>query len=187
MLTLQLRELEALGVIHRTIYPQLPPRVEYSLTDVGRESEAMRRQFHVWRRWWAETIGMEYDDWLMMLSGRWMVWIWHVLFSGPKRFSELQRRLPQANRQILAARLRDLERIGVIRREVAPHDAKIYYRLTEMGWRSEPMLRATYAWRKWFCDQTGLEFDWPLPNAALDDARQLPDIAAFALDGMIAS
>lgn len=39
MLTLQLRELEQDGIVHREVYKQIPPRVDYSLTPFGRTLE----------------------------------------------------------------------------------------------------------------------------------------------------
>lgn len=36
MLTSQLRELEAEGFIHREVYPVVPPKVEYSITEKGK-------------------------------------------------------------------------------------------------------------------------------------------------------
>jgi DNA-binding HxlR family transcriptional regulator len=48
MLTNQLRELEADGIVHREIYPQVPPRVEYSLTETGRELMPVIRAMCEW-------------------------------------------------------------------------------------------------------------------------------------------
>ncbi len=50
-LTDKLRELEDAGVIRRTIYPEVPPRVEYCLTERGRSMQAI---FDAMREWGAE-------------------------------------------------------------------------------------------------------------------------------------
>lgn len=48
MLTLQLRELEADGIVHREIYKQIPPRVEYSLTEFGKTLEPILMAMLAW-------------------------------------------------------------------------------------------------------------------------------------------
>ena len=48
MLTQQLRELEKDGIVTRTIYPEIPPRVEYALTDFGRTLEPVVTRMHEW-------------------------------------------------------------------------------------------------------------------------------------------
>lgn len=167
MLTIQLREMEQLSVIRRQVYAQRSPKVEYSLTELARQSEPMVRQFHEWGRWFCEQSGLDYDDWLVRLGGRWTIWIWYSLLNGPKRFGELQRLLPQASRQVLAIQLRELKRMGVLRRQASTRGPlKVEYSLTELGQESGPVLRDMYAWGRWFCEQAGLEYDWPVSDEA---------------------
>lgn len=48
MLTQQLRELEADNLVHREVYPQVPPKVEYSLTELGQSIIPLLRQLCEW-------------------------------------------------------------------------------------------------------------------------------------------
>jgi DNA-binding HxlR family transcriptional regulator len=48
MLTLTLRGLERDGLVTRSVYPTVPPRVEYALTDLGRSLLAPVRELGTW-------------------------------------------------------------------------------------------------------------------------------------------
>ena len=48
MLTTQLRELEEDGVIERTVYPEAPPKVEYSLSESGQDLKPVIDAMWLW-------------------------------------------------------------------------------------------------------------------------------------------
>lgn len=48
MLTQQLRELEAQKLIHREVFPIVPPKVEYSLTDLGKSLLPLLKEMRDW-------------------------------------------------------------------------------------------------------------------------------------------
>lgn len=47
-LTKQLRELEQSGIIERVVYPQIPPKVEYSLSSSGKNLQPILDAMHAW-------------------------------------------------------------------------------------------------------------------------------------------
>lgn len=57
MLTKQLRELEAEDIITRVIYPQVPPKVEYSISEYGKSLHPILDLMHKWGS--AHTTHME--------------------------------------------------------------------------------------------------------------------------------
>lgn len=48
MITLQLRELEADGIISRHVYAEVPPRVEYEVTEYGRSLQPIIESMQIW-------------------------------------------------------------------------------------------------------------------------------------------
>ena len=67
MLTQQLRELEAQKLIHREVFPVVPPKVEYSLTEMGRSLVPILTAM---RDWGAEYLqGNSQDSNCLMMRG----------------------------------------------------------------------------------------------------------------------
>jgi DNA-binding HxlR family transcriptional regulator len=57
MLTKQLRELEAANIISRNVYPEVPPKVEYSMTQYGQTLEPVIQALQVWGSHHMEKFG----------------------------------------------------------------------------------------------------------------------------------
>ncbi|MDL2328182.1 winged helix-turn-helix transcriptional regulator [Desulfosarcina sp. OttesenSCG-928-A07] len=59
MLTQQLRELEADGLISREVFPVIPPKVEYSLTNFGRSIAPVLEAMYAWGTVYLNEQGLE--------------------------------------------------------------------------------------------------------------------------------
>lgn len=91
-----------------------------------------------------------YDDPCAIARGldavgeRWALLIVRELLLGPKRFNDLRRGLHHVSQNVLAQRLRELERDGVVRRR--PLASTALYELTKRGRELEPVLFALARW-----------------------------------------
>jgi DNA-binding HxlR family transcriptional regulator len=80
---------------------------------------------------------------LDLVGERWALLVVRELLLGPKRFTDLRAGLPHVGPDMLAARLRELEQAGVVRRAQLPPPAGArVYELTEWGHELEPVLLA---------------------------------------------
>ena len=125
---------------------------------------------------------------LSLVGERWSLLVVRELLHGPKRYTDLAHGLPGIGTNILAARLKDLEQVGVIRkRKLPPPTPATVYELTEYG---QGLNEAMYALARWGARSLGppgpddeLYPEWgvnALPalfNA--DEARGLTETYAF--------
>jgi DNA-binding HxlR family transcriptional regulator len=84
---------------------------------------------------------------LEIVGERWAVLIVRDLLVGPKRFTDLHRGLPRIPTNVLAARLKELESAGVVRRRVLPRpSSSVIYELTEYGAELEDVVIPLGRW-----------------------------------------
>ena len=60
MLSRQLKELEADGIVRRVLYPVVPPKTEYSLTELGESLVPIIEQLSAWGKDYYHGKGMKY-------------------------------------------------------------------------------------------------------------------------------
>lgn len=82
---------------------------------------------------------------LKAISGRWKLLIVGELWSGVKRFGELQRGLEGITQKMLTQQLREMEEDGIIHRQVYPQiPPKVEYSLTPLGESLKPIIHAMH-------------------------------------------
>jgi DNA-binding HxlR family transcriptional regulator len=85
---------------------------------------------------------------LDILSGKWKLPILHALHkASPKRFKELEREISGITPTMLTTQLRDLEKNGLISREIfATVPPTVEYRTTELGQTLKPLIGEIKKW-----------------------------------------
>jgi DNA-binding HxlR family transcriptional regulator len=87
------------------------------------------------------------DEIMAIIGGKWSIPIIYNLFSGTKRFKELERSLPNINTRMLIKELKNLEHHGVVMREAfATIPPTVEYSLTVKGKELEKIILSLYAW-----------------------------------------
>lgn len=84
---------------------------------------------------------------LDVIGGKWSMPIIYTLFSGTKRFSEVERSIPNINSRMLVKELKNMEANGIVVRKVfATVPPTVEYTLTPKGRKLEPILCALHRW-----------------------------------------
>ncbi|WP_329414980.1 helix-turn-helix transcriptional regulator [Streptomyces sp. NBC_00704] len=84
---------------------------------------------------------------LDVVGDRWTLLIVRELLAGPRRYTDLHADLPGVSTDVLASRLKDMERDGLAtRRRLPPPGAAYVYELTGRGRELLPVLQALGAW-----------------------------------------
>ncbi|MFJ2900770.1 winged helix-turn-helix transcriptional regulator [Streptomyces sp. NPDC087212] len=84
---------------------------------------------------------------LDVVGDRWTLLIVRELLAGPRRYTDLHADLPGVSTDVLASRLKDMERDGLVsRRRLPPPGAASVYELTGRGRELLPVLQALSGW-----------------------------------------
>jgi DNA-binding HxlR family transcriptional regulator len=85
---------------------------------------------------------------LAVIGGKWKPLIlWHLYEGGVCRFLELQRMIPGITRKMLTQHLRELERDGIVARQIFDEmPVRVEYSLTKYGQTLRPLMRVLSNW-----------------------------------------
>lgn len=84
---------------------------------------------------------------MQVIGGKWKIIILYALYNGSNRFWALQKSIKDISKQMLTTQLRELERDGIITREIFPEiPPRVEYTITALGKTLFPIIEAMDAW-----------------------------------------
>jgi DNA-binding HxlR family transcriptional regulator len=101
------------------------------------------------------TFGCPVELALEVLGGKWKTVLLARLKQGPLRYGDLRRVVPGLSDKVLTQRLRELEEIGLVRRETAAGHER--YALTARGESLREVLQSLYDWGRAFAAEADVK------------------------------
>ncbi len=84
---------------------------------------------------------------LLLINNKWKIRIIGSLLNGTRRFNEIRRILEDISQKVLTQNLREMEKDGLVNREVYPEiPMKVEYSLTKLGYSLKPILDEMVEW-----------------------------------------
>lgn len=96
----------------------------------------------------------KYEAAIEILGKKWTGLIIRVLLGGPKRFKEIKEQIPDMSDRILTERMKELEHMGVLQRNVYPETpVRIEYALTAKGKDLVTVIESIQTWAENWMDK----------------------------------
>lgn len=143
----ELKSLDAHGIVNRVVYAEVPSRVEYSLTEKGKDLVLLYQEILNYSKKYIEDetkLGDHKDEkeqsrFQVLLAtslakSKWSIPIIYSLFAEKKRFKDLERSVQDISTRMLTKELLSLEKNNLLSRiSYAETPPRVEYSLTEKG------------------------------------------------------
>ncbi|MBP2625866.1 MAG: HxlR-like helix-turn-helix [Firmicutes bacterium] len=117
-----------------------------------------------------------------LVTGKWKFVILWCLSEGTRRFSELYKQIPNISQGILTQQLRELERDGIVFREIYKEvPPKVEYSLTDIGQSFIPILNDVFGWINMYNKETKKQEK--LSTGGVKISRKDSNTSATSTDG----
>ena len=89
----------------------------------------------------------KFESAIQIIGKKWTGLIIRVLLGGPRRFKDIKQQIPDMSDRMLTERMKELERLGIVKRNVYPEKpVRIEYQLTEKGQSLRQVIEAIQLW-----------------------------------------